>query len=335
MPTTSVLLTADGATDTLEIRRRSFGTISWVAQPTLLVMAACLYLLAGEIVSPWPWVISLFIAGMPHGAYDIFVIRKQARSRTSRYAVISIYLLVMLLSFAAFTVSPVVYLMAFFALSAHHFGISDSVATRGLTSRSLRQHIVGLCHGILVLAPSFAFQPDKAWQPFIEITRAFGTTIADFPASQITGLIASVWLVIAASILVIAYTSRTFSTRVRLEQLCIAVAALLLGATTDPLFAVGAYFLCVHAPGHCLRASLPNMEPRTLSWSNALRVHTESVVWLIPSIAAVGIGAVIFMGGLTPNSLALSFILFCAVATLPHHLLWLGVLFQGSNRRGQ
>jgi len=60
--------------------------------------------------------------------------------------------------------------------------------------------------------------------------------------------------------------------------------------------------------------------------ANALRVHRESVWLLLPSIAMVLVGAWL-LGGLGARPITLSFLLFCAVATLPHHLLWLGWRF--------
>jgi hypothetical protein len=59
--------------------------------------------------------------------------------------------------------------------------------------------------------------------------------------------------------------------------------------------------------------------------SNVYRVHARSLPLLIPSIAIVIALTFIFVNEPSlVNRIALAFLLFCAAATLPHHMLWAG-----------
>lgn len=330
MTTAHATFTIDGVPTGL--RRYSLRSAAWIARPAILLFAAGVYLIAGESVAALPWVVGLFIAGMAHGAYDIFVIREQAPRRSARLVAISVYSLIMLASFFAFLWGPALYLIGFFILSAHHFGISDCVLTRSGARRGATAHTIGIAHGVLVLASPFAFHADLAWQPFRELAASTGSAAAWFPSSQATAAVAIVSLIAATIVFGFAAMQQQRPLRDWLEQSSVIAAAILLGALTDPLYAIGAYFLCIHATGHCARAMLPGQPSRDPSWRNAVRVHAASLIWLIPSIVGVAIGAELYSGEITARSLALSFIFFCAIATLPHHLIWLGFRLPGLTR---
>lgn len=306
--------------------RRSFAASPalWALRPLLLLSALVLYTTSDSLAPAWPWVISLVIAGMAHGAYDIAVIRRQSRSLPGRFVVILAYSVIMLATAALLWTAPAVCIVAFLALSAHHFGVSDCPTTRGRTGLSLLDHLAGLSHGILVLGASFAFQPSLAWRPFETIVEWAGSVPGTLPSPHITSVVSSVAMVLAAIVL-IALIGRTLRRpKDAMEQCAVILAAILLGTFTDPLFAVGAYFFIVHSSGHCLRAGLPHRPAQSPGIANALRVHIESASWFVPSLAVVLAMAFWMFGSVTLDSLAVAFIAFCIVATAPHHIIWLG-----------
>ena len=327
------LVTGVGSIDSSS-RRFSFVLPARQAlRPLLLLGALALYIASGAVAPAWPWAISLVVAGMAHGAYDIAVIRRRSGSLSRRLLVVTVYFVIMLATAGLLWAAPALCIVAFLGLSAHHFGVSDSPTTRGRSDLTPIDHLAGLSHGILVLGAPFAFQPTLAWRPFETIAVFAGASPGSLPSPQITSIVTSVSMVLAL-LVTVALSGRTLrQPRDAMEQYAVIGASILLGAFTDPLFAVGAYFLIVHASGHCLRADLPRRPARAPGLANAVRVHVESASWFVPSVGVVIAMASWIFGAVTRESLAVAFIAFCIVATAPHHLIWLGVRLPGMSRR--
>ena len=306
-------------------------------RPAILLLAAAAALAAPLLNIPLDrsagaalWAASLLLFGMPHGAYDAAVVLHQAKRAGAKSAIrtAALYTLATAASIAALIAAPAITVVAFLALSAHHFGVSDCVWTRGRPARTPRDHLLGLSHGVAVLTVPFIAAPAAAWAPFEAIATACGGTL-DINDQLTRAAAAASWLAAATIIAFEAIRDRA-QARAR-EQLAVIGAAAALGLTAPPLLAVAVYFLVVHASGHCLRATTPAAPPSPPSLANAARVHARSAPLLIPSIAAVAAIAATLFGGLTITTTALAFLLFCVVGTLPHHLLWLGLLSRTPN----
>lgn len=95
-----------------------------------------------------------------------------------------------------------------------------------------------------------------------------------------------------------------------------------LALSADPMFAVAGYFVCVHAAGHCRRALHPWTDRRERGVGNVYRVHAESMILVVVSLVIVAVIAQAWADH-SMRGIALSFLAFCIIATLPHHLLWL------------
>lgn len=302
--------------------------LPWGVRPLfLLALASLAYILHAAIDAPswdaggaWIWFVALFIAGMPHGAYDLATIHRISQSTRQTIRRFTLYTIIMIVCTALLLALPTIATIAFLMLAAHHFGISDSVWTRARIP-TLRGHLIGLSHGIVILTASFAFQPADAWAPFAHITAIFPHASALDPIiiAPIAGALLAIGLIatVAASIFVPQPRNHL------LEQWSVIAAMLAISALLPPLAAVGVYFLVVHASGHCLRADLPGKPAPRIGLANFLRVHRDSLPLLFPSIAIVIAGAALFTLPFI-EAIALSFIFFCVIATLPHHLLWLG-----------
>lgn len=302
----------------------------WAARPLLFLCSALGAVLTRPDLSAgaWIWAVALFVVGMPHGAYDFAAMLRLEGSRTRAGLLFGAYSLLMAGCALLFLVAPVWSLVAFFLLSAHHFGVSDSVWTRGTIVRSLADHVAGLGRGLCIIFAPFVFMPGESWEPFAAIAQF----VRDTPVVRADLLAASAATTLCVGLAIVLLTAfrRRRQRKLVFEELVTIGAYLVMASVAPPLVAIGAYFMLVHASGHCGRARgigdpLTDTAPaRRLA--NAVRVHRDSVWLLLPSIAIV-LGVAWQLGGLSPRAVALSFLLFCAVATLPHHLLWLGWRF--------
>lgn len=271
------------------------------------------------------WALALFLVGMPHGAYDLAALHRDAPSRRSLLRTSGVYTAIMLACVLALFVEPSATLLAFLLLAAHHFGVSDSVFTRGRKPASTSDHLAGVTHGLVVIATPFVLQPEQAWAPFDAIGSVGDRSWSPGPVvlAAAAGVLVGISVLHQARLLL---TMRGRCTSRVIEQSATLTIALVLGLFTPPLFAIAVYFLCVHALGHCLRARSPGDQRERGSLLNVARVHLRSVPLLVPSVIIVLALALFFGSPPEPRAVALGFITFCAIATLPHHLLWLGVI---------
>jgi len=273
----------------------------------------------------WLWVAALFILGMPHGAYDLAAIWRTSpnwRIIAQRFAA---YTLVLMACVGAYFAVPATTVICFLFLAAHHFGISDSVWTRGRVGLAWGDHLVGLGRGLVVLFSPFAFQPSASVAPFASIVRLVRPLEDPLPAT--VAILAAVLMLLGVG-LVLAASLRSRCNGL-VEEWTTLGAVVALSVIAPPLVAIGSYFLAIHAFGHCLRAFTPGRPVHSRHLANAVRVHWESVPLLVPSVIIVLVVAVIVSGadnhahGNRADAIALSFLIFCVVATLPHHMLWM------------
>jgi hypothetical protein len=100
-----------------------------------------------------------------------------------------------------------------------------------------------------------------------------------------------------------------------------------MAALADPLFAVGCFFLGVHAFRHtrrlaCTREVLePPAAPSTLL-PRMFRVHLISLPLMWPTAACL-VPLCWLLGGVDLQTIAVASIAFYMITTLPHHLLGL------------
>lgn len=283
------------------------------------------------------WTIGLFAFGMPHGAYDLAALQRAERhARTPkllRHG--TAYVAVMIGCLVAYVSAPSIAASVFLLVAAHHFGTADSSATRGRVPRSWHDHLAGFAFGLVVISAPLAFQPVAASQPFA-VLAALAQGDARFEPEVVAAagkVAAAVGLAgTVATILRLAVTHRA---RPAFELTVMLFAVIILSATAPPLLAVGLYFLLVHAPNHCATAVMPGVYLRGHPLWNTIRVHGASTALLVPSILIVLLTAWLALGSLEPDKIALSFLLFCLCATLPHHLMWLGAIGPSLHRRSR
>ena len=289
-----------------------------------------------KAMAPWPFVIALFVFGMPHGCADWSVAARLSGRETfgQKISGFTSYLCLMLASLAVLALLPGVAALLFLCLTIFHFGMADATAVHADKDGFVANWGLALGRGILLLSTAFASHPVAAWAPFEQIGIAFSawqqsSASAWIPTSNqihpfaVIGVVAGVLLALASAI-----------ERLRRGHAKAAIADLLenglvaaMAALADPLFSVGIFFLGVHAFRHTRRLACTSSilsfhwAPKDLM-TRLIRVHVISLSLLWPTLPCL-IPLCLLLGGFSANSIAVASISFYMITTLPHHLLGL------------
>ncbi len=279
----------------------------------------------------WPFVIALLFFGMPHGAADWTVAARLAGRDTlgARLAGFTGYLLMMGACTGFMMWQPGMAALLFLLLTVFHFGMADATAVHADADGPVARWGMVLGRGLLLLSTAFATHPEAAWAPFADIAAAFcrGTPwMPDVPALQ---ALAKLGVASGALLAACSAFARVRRGHARDAALDLAEHALVLAMASlaDPLFAVGCFFLGVHAFRHsrrlaCTRTILePPAAPGDLLGRLA-RVHVLSLPLMWPT--ALCLAPICWLlGGFGLHELAVASIAFYMITTLPHHLLGL------------
>lgn len=201
-----------------------------------------------ERVAAVPWLVSLAVVGLPHGATDFAISRQTWGGRaTVRLAVA--YLAGMAAVAVLFVIAPLPGIVVFAAVSVWHFGmahadgqsppIADNARARGLAA---------MARGGLVLGVPLACWPDATAGVVADVVRL--VTGNDYGVEgkvvRSLGLVVSVLAVVALALEATAAVRLSAERRRTIETATDVAVIALLGATTAPLFSVGLYFLSWH-----------------------------------------------------------------------------------------
>ncbi|MEM6750320.1 MAG: Brp/Blh family beta-carotene 15,15'-dioxygenase [Planctomycetota bacterium] len=297
--------------------------------------------LSVEMTGVWaaaPWLVALLVFGMPHGAADWAVHAARLCDQSIRVKLYGFapYLAYMGVSAFCLWVLPVVTIAAFFVLTAVHFGMADvnhALGDAPGTRRAGPSRLLGLSRGVLVLSVPFAIAPSAAWAPFALLS-GVPLDAAPVPMASLRAACFALSLSALVALCVAMALIRPSSWRqprvwFALESAC----AMVLFAFTPPLFAVGVYFLFVHALKHTFRlAHAPSAlglrvakapeEASLADQAKALcRVHLSAMPLWPLSVVIILVWASALPPGLTALSIAAASIGFYIVTTLPHHRL--------------
>lgn len=283
-------------------------------------------------VAPWTFVVALFVFGMPHGAAD-WAVAARLGGRSSfldRLAGFSWYLALMTACTALVAWQPGVAALLFLALTVFHFGMADSTAVHADEDGEVVRWCLVVGRGLLLLATAFAADARSAWTPFGTIAEAApGGASSWMPDLSVLRTTALVGAASGGAIAAIGCAARALRGQPRTAALDLAEHGLVaaLAALADPLFAVGCYFVGVHAFRHsrrlaCTRVVIePPPAPRSLLL-RLVRVHAMSLPLMPPTAFCLWLICVM-IGGFGPREIATSSICFYMISTLPHHLLGL------------
>ncbi|MEM6459035.1 MAG: Brp/Blh family beta-carotene 15,15'-dioxygenase [Planctomycetota bacterium] len=308
----------------------------WWPTTVCVGATALVFLLPGvaERLIAWPWLVALFVIGMPHGALDYVVhqrLRASAGQRTG-LATFAGYLAVMGVSALILWAAPLAAVLLFFVLTAWHFGLADVLHAAGdraddATQRRAATHALALCRGGLVLSVPFAAAPAAAWEPFAML----GAPAMDAQAAQVAAVVAvsTTAALLLGLVVLVNRNPAGFAEDAADRFLAETTAAAVMLFLVPPLLAVGVYFLGVHAAKHTHRLTRPpcsellrtggGEEP---AWRRWVRAHRLGLWLLVPALLTVGVWAR-FLDAPWTMRLAAASIGFYIISTAPHHHLGL------------
>ena len=229
---------------------------------------------------------------------------------------------------------PGVAALMFLCLTMFHFGMADATAVDADKDGFVARWGLALGRGMLLLSTAFASHPVAAWAPFEQIETALsawqnGAASAWMPTPEqmrplaLIGVGAGVVFALASA----AARARRGHARAAVLDLVENALVASMAALADPLFAVGMFFIGVHAFRHTRRLACTSniiAAPFTRSGfvARIVRVHVLSLPLLWPTIPCM-IPLCLLLGGFNAHSLAVASIAFYMITTLPHHLLGL------------
>ncbi|MEE2681443.1 MAG: Brp/Blh family beta-carotene 15,15'-dioxygenase [Planctomycetota bacterium] len=301
--------------------------IPWIG----LGIGALLALLAPGVTRELDWLPflgSLFILGMPHGAMDWFVQNRLGdhHGLSAQFRAFLPYLAWMGVSITALVLLPVLTVAAFMLLTVIHFGTADLLACRHGGDSTLRRTLFIVGRGCIILGPLFAFHPEAAWKPF-------GLLIGSFPVSALfleqVSMVGTICLVIGVAATTLSLiTTALREPRLAALDLIESGLILALASLAAPLFAIGLFFLTTHAYRHSVRLVSKPFESGTGAqstplWSRLVQMHARCLPLLVPTFAILVLWSLIQFGTITPYLFVVVSIGFFIISTLPHHLLGL------------
>ena len=239
----------------------------------------------------------ILLLGVPHGAFDVVFARKLfGVADVKGWALFSLfYIGLSALVVGLWYVAPSLFLCAFLAFAALHFG-ADPAAGASKLAR-------GLYGGAVIVLPAL-------WQG-AELQRLLGLVAGPASAALVAPVLsqlAPVWL--GATVLACALQART----ARLAALEFAALAAL-AVTAPPLLTFTVYFCAMHSPRHILRtlASLRGAEAR-----NALALAIWPTAVVLAAAALTG-----WLASGIPIETRVMQLVFVGLAalTLPHMVL--------------
>ena len=307
------------------------------ALPWAMLMIGCaIGIIAPEITkrfAAWPFALALLIFGMPHGAADWVVQARLTGEKifTRQLVGFADYLGLMLACSLFLVWQPGVFALFFLGLTIFHFGMADATALRVDADGSFVRWSFVLGRGLLLLATVFAMHPVSAWAPFAQIAEAFAWKHETMWMPDLMHLQKLSWLgvIAGAGFAVAGAIARWRCGRARKAGLDLIEHALvaMLAVFADPLFAVGMFFLGVHAYRHTRRLACTRLmiEPPPAPAGfvcRLVRVHGISLPLMAPTVLCL-IPICWLLGPFNAYTLAVAGIVFYMITTLPHHLLGL------------
>ena len=282
-----------------------------------------------------PFVVSLVLLGLPHGALDHLVPDRLAgRGTTARSvaAVVSLYSALGGAYLVLWNAAPGAACAVFIALTWFHWGQGDLHAltlfdTRP-RSRLSRAATVFVRGGLPMLVPLLAY-PQVYERVLLEAARLFevrGGALPGWPFGSAFGLSAGAVLVAVAAILLISGFAKA-APEERRSWMGEAFDTVLLAAyfvVVPPMLAVGLYFCLWHAPRHIARLSLldktsrKGLERGDVVPAMILFVRDAAPLTVVALVMLVALYFVVPGVGWEAGSLLGLYLVLISTLTLPH-----------------
>ena len=278
---------------------------------------------SSEIVGAWLLLFSALLFGLPHGAYDFWILfdttRRERKSFRTLFGLLSIYLTLALLVVGVWYFLPGAVLIGFLALTAWHFGSGDAVWE---TKSQNTWFLNSLGRGLLVMSAPLAFYPSES-----------GSVLAKLDIHSTGILLSAAPYTLASGILMLALNNfvallRDFKSPTKtyfltwLETLFL----LLFFWLTTPLLAVTVYLIGVHSWRHLLRLEIYEQDERAFEDKKLRhiirRFHQRALPITLISLA--GLGVIFWLWAFRISDLTnytSAYLVLLSALTLPHAAL--------------
>lgn len=315
-------------------RRTALYIIPWIS-----LLGGCLLGASSgessETAGAWLLLFSALLFGLPHGAYDFWILldstRRERRSFHALFGLLAAYLLLASAVVGVWYFLPGAVLIGFLALTAWHFGSGDAVWE---TENRSDWWWNSLGRGLLVMSAPLAFYRNES-----------GVVLAKLDAGSAEILLAIAPYTLAIGITLVSlnnfsafFRDSESSITSRLLTLLETVFLLAFFRLTTPLLAVTVYLIGVHSWRHLLRLEIyeqadKTFEPRNL-WQIVGRFHRRALPITLVSLA--GSGVIFWVLQLRLSDFAnytSAYLVLLSALTLPHAALitWTELRRQKSN----
>ena len=257
----------------------------------------------------------VIFAGIPHGALDIFILRKLARDEKNFLRFLILYLVALIAMSMAWILAPEGAFLFFAIYSCYHFAVSDTAPEKN-DDRFLKTSRIEFCARFLApFSIPFGLHSARSLElaDLIQKPNVFAALTSFFAVAAYVAITLSALVAICE--LYGYFRWKTEWRAVSLEPLVVCVLFLKL----DPIYAFGIYFSFIHSIKHIIN---------TVNSSTKIDFKVFLPYWLIP-LAAIGVCCFFSRDlGTAPDSaifresgiLKWTMILISAIA-LPHTIL--------------
>ncbi len=222
-----------------------------------------------ETVGAWLLLGSALLFGLPHGAYDFWILfdstRRNGQSSRALFGLLAIYLILALAVVGVWYFLPSVVLIGFLALTAWHFGSGDAIWE---TENRKDWFINSLGRGLLIMSAPLAFYQIESGLVLAKLDA--GSTEILLSAAPYT-LVIGILLLALNNVAALFRTSEAQSAK-RLLTLLEASFLLLFFWLTTPLLAVTVYLIGVHSWRHLLRLELYERSEKVFERKNLRQI---------------------------------------------------------------
>ena len=278
---------------------------------------------SSEITGAWLLLASALLFGLPHGAYDFWILfdatRTERRSFRALFGLLAAYLTLAATVVVVWYFLPGIVLIGFLALTAWHFGSGDAIWE---TENQSDWFINSFGRGLLVMSAPLAFYRLESGAVLAKL---------DATSAEILLKIAPYTLAIGIALIVInnlAAFFRESQTPIinRLLTLSETVFLLIFFYLTTPLLAVTIYLIGVHSWRHLLRLELYEQSEKFFNrrnlWQLVGRFHRRALP--VTLVSLVGLGLIFWLLQLRVADFAnytSAYLVLLSALTLPHAAL--------------
>ena len=276
-----------------------------------------------EIVGAWLLLGSALLFGLPHGAYDFWILfdstRRERQSFRAFFGLLTTYLILALTVVVVWYFLPSVVLIGFLALTAWHFGSGDAIWE---TENRKDWLINSLGRGLLVMSAPLAFYQTES-----------GSVLAKLDAKSAEILLSVAPYTLAIGIVLISLNNSValfqdfkLQTENRLLTLFEAFFLLLFFWLTTPLLAVTVYLIGVHSWRHLLRLEIYEQREKAFERKNLRQIISRFHQRALPVtlISLAGLGLIFWLWELRISDLTnytSAYLVLLSALTVPHAAL--------------